>query len=356
MKLLKTISFVATLLIIMFACDLASAANYTWKDGYWWSDGVAYNRVKVQYCGARCGWYYRYDRANTGGYGKKNASYGGTEQWRLQHGEILKQHLAAQDAMAASANEQAEYMQSLEAVLSKIQTHGYSPALASNVYNMNAAQLQQAQQQYNYNPYAQQGSTVYGYTETAKAYTDMDLNLLLNQANNHTRNAQELGGQATSEFKTMVNDIIQGQERIAEISARAQAASRVLASTAPQNRVETTKTWSLTERDPDGKIIKSQAVDAPKSSGGATNRQQALFKVLANRCVSCHGGTNDAGQKVLKAGMDLTQYLNFDETKKKKVRDSILWHGDDESKHMPRNPDGTKGQRMPFADIVLFDQ
>jgi len=359
MKILKTISILVGLVLMLLACDIAHASGWRYSKGYWWKNGYPYVRKKVYYSGCNRGYFWRYYRVHQASSNNYTRTAGGTEKWRSQLNDILADHMKRQNQIAASANEHNEYLETLDKVLGKIQPYGYAPALA-NPHRASLSTVKQSLQGgYQYNPYAQQGSTVYGYSEYAKAYRDMDLNLLMNQANNHTRNAQELSGKAEARFKGMVQDVLRGQERVAEIQARAQAAARVLGATAPQEQTESRRTWIKIEQNSKGELNVQKAQPGssriPEASGVSAN-QQALFRVLANRCVSCHGAENDAGDKVSRVGIDLTQYLAFDENEKRKVRDSILWKHPDPAKHMPRTPDGSRGEMLPFDEIVLFAQ
>ena len=72
--------------------------------------------------------------------------------------------------------------------------------------------------QYN-QPIAQQGTTVYGYSTVAESYGNVDLGLLYNQAARLTDQAQQLAGQAATDFQSLVQAEGQNRAEVAKIIA-----------------------------------------------------------------------------------------------------------------------------------------
>lgn len=352
MKMHKLISFLLALVVILWV-SAASASDYVLSNGYYWLNGQAYTRYSVRCCGSSNGWCWKYYPVNVAsGYAANgySASAGGTEGWRKQLLDIVATHKRYQDQIAASANEQNEFLEAVrELGLTKIiQPYGYAPTLADPDRVM-ASLTAAANGQYVYAPYAQQGNTVYGYQEFAKAYGALDHNLFMNQANNHTVNAQQLAGKAEQGYKALAADLAAGSERLAEIQVRAQAAAMALAATAPQPQAETRKVFFQAEVGSNGQLSVRQA-DSPPPQQTATARQQALGAYLTNKCVSCHGPDKPKG------GIDLTKYFTFDENTKRKVRAAMMWSGDNQDKWMPRKADGSIGDRPEFDEVVLFQE
>ncbi len=159
-------------------------------------------------------------------------------------------------------------------------------------------------------PIAGQGTTVYGYSSVAEAYGNVDLGLLYNQAARLTDQAQQLAGQAATDFQTLVQAEGQNRAEVAKIIAQGQSAREaLLAAKGPAGVTQAQQFRAFTFRvtQESGGSMKVEQVQAPGGTGpdfnltggggppqglkGSTN----ISEVLKNRCVSCHGNTKTSG-------------------------------------------------------------
>jgi cytochrome c553 len=156
-------------------------------------------------------------------------------------------------------------------------------------------------------PIAAQGTTVYGYSNVAEAYGQVDMGLLYNQAARLTDQAQQLAGQAATDFHSLVQAEGQNRADVAKIIAQGQAAREALSAakgdpSAPiQNNYNfRSETKESVREDPD--------FDLGKPSLKQKSRSLDVSGVLQARCVSCHGNTKtSAGLNFLKPITDEQQ-------------------------------------------------
>ncbi len=219
---------------------------------------------------------------------------------------------------------------------------------------------------HNYGGYAApavvSGQTVYGHSfaQLQTAYGP-SLDTLYQSASRLTQSAQQLGGQATTDFTALVGQAGANQARIAEILARAQAAATALQATAPQASTTTITTGQATgvgvqqatgqgaggaappvmpqARDGNGD---PQANAAPAAGSG-----DFLKTVGLPLCGSCHG----AGASNQNA-FDITAYPRMSIQQKARVWDRLTTA--DESKAMPRAKGGGAGQPVTAAQLHEF--
>lgn len=203
-------------------------------------------------------------------------------------------------------------------------------------------------------PVAAQGSTVYGYSSVADTYGKVDMGLLYNQAARLTDQAQQLAGQAATDFAALVQAEGQNRTEVAKILAHGQAARQALEATQgkPQQLTQRTFAFRVTQGS-DGKLKvenltddKPQTQEKPKtdfelSSGGAA---QNISDLLTNKCVTCHGNAKAQGN------LNLEQAISDEQQRKILVRATT----DDLDKRMPRNADGTAGQKLNVDELRLL--
>lgn len=206
-------------------------------------------------------------------------------------------------------------------------------------------------------PIQAQGTTVYGYSSVAQAYGQVDMGLLYNQAARLTDQAQQLAGQAASDFATLVQAEGQNRAEVARIIAQGQSARQALEAAAgppPQPQIQQRTFAFRVTQTSDGRVNIQQIQDGQQTSNfslsGAQESNGAaaanVSDLLKNRCVACHGNNNTQGGLNLEAAISDEQQA------------SILRRvtTDDLDKRMPRNPDGTAGQKLNVDELRLLFQ
>lgn len=199
-------------------------------------------------------------------------------------------------------------------------------------------------------PVAAQGSTVYGEyargynsANPLQAYQQTNLETLFSMSNRHVENSQSLAGQAQGGFLQAVNAANLGNERVATILAKVEL---LKAAEPPETKRIGQETRSHSGFQ--GSSQQQRQYAAPPTAGASAGLA-SLGKLMATKCFSCHSG------ETIKGGVDLSQYPTFDETAKQRVRATIHWDDQpDESKRMPRSPDGGLGEELSFADKLKF--
>ncbi len=152
-------------------------------------------------------------------------------------------------------------------------------------------------------PLTAQGTTVYGYSSVAEAYGNVDLGLLYNQAARLTDQAQQLAGQAATDFQTLVQAEGQNRAEVAKIVAQGQAAREaLLAAKGPEGLVQAQQFRAFTFRvTQDGSgSMRVEPIQAPTPDFNLTGPRglksaAGISDVLKNRCVSCHGNAQSKG-------------------------------------------------------------
>jgi hypothetical protein len=197
--------------------------------------------------------------------------------------------------------------------------------------------------------YGASGSTGYGYTyETLRsAYGETNLNSLYQQAGRLTQGAQQLAGQAHTEFSGLVQQAGDSAGRVAEQLARGQAAAQALRAAAGQS-VEATKTTVIgggtTTTLP---TVEPTATAEPVAEPNVSVQSGKVFleRVGLPKCGSCHG------QKEPKGGFSILDYPTADPEKRQKVL-ARLFHPSPE-KRMPQTADG-KHVPLSAAELKAF--
>lgn len=190
------------------------------------------------------------------------------------------------------------------------------------------------------------GNTQYGYTAQTilNAYGQNDIGALYLQASQLTRGAQQLAGQANTEFTGLVSQAGTNQARIAEILARAEAAGRVLRDL-EMPRTTITNTSNSWENSTGGGPL----MPPPNGPNGNGDGNPALRQVLQTKCASCHNATTRNG------GFQASDYFGMSPEQKGYVISLLTTN--DVNKRMPRIPDGTRLGRpgaLFLEEIELF--
>lgn len=196
-------------------------------------------------------------------------------------------------------------------------------------------------------PLSVQGSTVYGYSSVAEAHGSVDLGVLYNQAARLTEQAQQLAGQAHSDFSSLVQ--IEGNNRteVAKIIAQGQAAREALSAVRVESSISSPqfRTFSF-------KVSSTQSGDIhvekmmPEDEKFDVVGNKDVSSLLTDKCVSCHNSSNAQG------GLNLLDDISSDQ------QESILSRviTDDLTKRMPRNADGSVSPRLSVGELkILFN-
>lgn len=343
--------------------------GYSWYNGYWYRGDLGYTRALYQRPGYySCGYYYpatsyyRYSYSHTYQRQPAKVSYE-TPDWRTKLLDIAGQRDKAEASIRKGIFEQQYFMEAVKGLglegNFRWQNYGiappYSPQAYVNGNSYGSLNLSSA---------GVNGSSLYGYSynSIANLYGDASLNVLYQQANRLTENAQKLSGQATTEFNSLIGAEGHNRARVAEILAKGQAAQEVLRAMDGSSAKIETKTYSFkVVPGPDGKPqMQKVNGDAPQQMQRVNGDQpqpqiqpqngqdtSQLWQAAAkNRCASCHGGAKKEG------GFDISLYPTMTPEQKLKVVSRILTT--EEAKRMPRNPDGTPSSRLPIEEIQLW--
>ncbi len=189
-------------------------------------------------------------------------------------------------------------------------------------------------------PIAQQGTTVYGYSDATSAYSNIDLGLLYNQAGRLTDQAQQLAGQAAADFQSLVQAEGQNRADVAKIYAQGYAAREALraAKGDPAQLIQRSFTFKVTQ-DGAGQM----RVEKVEQGGGqdfnlATVKELDLSSIIKSRCIMCHGNE--------KANGNLNFLQALTDAQQRACLDRIT--SDDPKRRMPKNGSMTLDEKMVF--------
>lgn len=216
-------------------------------------------------------------------------------------------------------------------------------------------------------PIQAQGSTVYGYSALTESYGQVDLGLLYNQAARLTDQAQQLAGQAAVDFSTLVQAEAQSRADVARIIAQGQAAKQALDAAggySTQQVQQRTFAFKVIQNS-NGEVRIEELIDgstAPKQADNqdqvydsmvddfklsdAQNNGDGLSQLLVNKCANCHNNSISQG------GLNLQQPISFE--MQQEILERITTN--DQDRLMPRNVDGTPGDKLSLEEVRLFTQ
>lgn len=200
-------------------------------------------------------------------------------------------------------------------------------------------------------PVAQQGTTVYGYQAITNYQQQVDLGALYNQAARLTDQAQQLAGQAATDFQGLVQAEGQNRADVARIIAQGQAAKEALQAVNVPQRVVEQKIFSFrVTTQPDGNI-KVEEMKSEPDFGLVTPKQSAgnaldVSKILTDKCVKCHNGTKSMG------GLNLMSPIT--ENQQQDILNRVVT--DDPALLMPRSADNKPGPRLSNQEISSLYQ
>lgn len=335
---------VLTLVSVESLSPLAQASGVV-EDGYtqgsngnWYYGGNEYTRSKVWYT------YYAYS------YGKSYPYYAYYYQyypvnkavtytdpdWRTQLLKIAASRDKIEGKLRLNASEQKYFLEAVEALglagNFNFKNYGADP------YNYGALSVSQA---------GYQGKTITGYSLStfADVYGAFDRSVLYQQASRHTQNAQQLAGQAATDFSGLVAQEGNNSVRVAEILAKGEAAAKVLQASKPEDRTQiTTREFRFQiEQTPDGKVEVKPILEQPVTIQ-QTNAN--FYQVAALQCASCHAGDKPKGN------FNVFSFPTMKEEDKKKVRERL--NHTDVKLRMPRNADGTAAPALSKQHVEMF--
>ncbi len=297
--------FIASLLLLLSIAFGASADYWLANNGLWYygNSPQAYLRRAVPvYSG--CGYSYQYSYVPYQTYADPVAK---ETDWKSKLIEL-----------ARDRDEAALYLKAVNS----LGLHGTAPPYYGN----------------NYNGYSRSyglgvhGTTLSGYTaqQVLGVYGESNVQGLLQQYAQITKNAQAIGAQATDNFGVTVDRFGHHQAKVAEIFAKAAAAEKVLnALTPPSATLQSTTTQF--QATPQGTQVMGQAPVGPAAQAS----RQAFLQHRAQSCAACHGGANAKG------GFVVDSYDQMSVEQKANVWSRLVTN--DPMKRMPRNQDGTPG-------------
>lgn len=200
-------------------------------------------------------------------------------------------------------------------------------------------------------PIAQQGSTVYGYQAITNYQNQVDLGSLYNQAARLTDQAQQLAGQAATDFQGLVQAEGQSRADVARILAQGQAAKEALQAISMPQRVVEQRIFSFkVTTQPDGNL-KVEEVKSEPDFGLVTPKQSvgnamSVSNILTEKCVKCHNNTKSMG------GLNLLSVIT--ESQQQEILNRVVT--DDQSLLMPRSVDNKPGPRLSNQEISALYQ
>lgn len=214
--------------------------------------------------------------------------------------------------------------------------------------------------------YAPQGQSVYGYNQ-ASSFNNLQVGALYDKAERLTAQAQQLAGQADTDFNDLVQTAATGSARVAEIMARGQAAAAAIAATSAGQPQPLSRTFSFQiTQDSSGQVqVVPQGNGQYQAQGGTQYQPQgqpqqplsrqdiAWDQVLATKCASCHAGDQAKG------GLDMGLALERLQAQPAALSDlwgSIVAHvtDPDPAKRMPLLPDGSPGQPLSPQEVQVL--
>lgn len=324
--------FALALLLVLLSGGFA-VADYHFAEGYYWQNGVAYNR-RIEYSD----YYY-----HCGQYVPRYYSYVYTPVVKAIDPQAYDAEAQLLNIAAARDRVEGKLRQANQkhaAFLEKVDKLGLSGNFYWQNYGIAPQGPAYAAKSLQYGNYGAQGNTVYGYSynQVADLYGTLDLNTLFQQSASLTKGAQGLADQANQGFTGTLNTVITGANRAEEIKQQGIAAQRVLEASkaAPQGTVRTQ--------------IQGLAPDTmPRLDTGPPTGVQARTKPALIRealCAKCHSGANKKG------GFDITKYNELSEEHQRYVI-SIITTADDKFR-MPKKDDGSPGTKVSKDYIKAF--
>ncbi len=319
------------------------------SDGLWYKNSVAYSRTRVYdgtvYSYNSYGQYVPY-RSYTYSYVPVSINKTTIVQqlkppafvpgWKEKALDIAKQR-----------DEYQSYLKTLDVLGFHGQPYGYN----MQSYNIQGSHSYPMSPAIQLGSYGVQGNTTYGYTYNTlkEMYGTTDMNVLYQQSARLTAGAQSLAKEANTDFSGLVGQAGTNAARVAEILAKAQAASIALRAARADSsvRIQTSSSGTL----PVPTFVPPTPGGDPGTGGASSELSIRGAKVFLEnvgvpKCASCHSG------KTLKGNFDILAYPNMSAEQKELVWNRIFTH--DRDKMMPRDASGGPGTRLTASEKQAF--
>lgn len=315
--------------VVCFALagTIATASEYHFSGGYWWRNGVAYERGIV----SRDGYYYwsggcRYWQPAYQEYSytpaKIAVSYKDAD-WKTKLLELAAARDKVEGEIRKNAAEYSQFKEAIDALGLKgnFRWDGYGAAPPG--YSSHASVT------------GATGNTVYGYSYNtiASVYGDVKLESLYQQSARLAESAQKFSAQANQDFGALVGQEGANRAKVAEILAKGQAARETLEALRDPSKIQTSES-----------VIK--VVPNGERKADASGVKPAFASMANAKCASCHSGSDPKGK------FAIADYPALTIAQRLAVIDRLTTR--DDSKLMPRAKDGGPGQRLTEDEIRLF--
>lgn len=198
-------------------------------------------------------------------------------------------------------------------------------------------------------PVAAQGNTVYGYQALTNLQSQVDLGALYNQAARLTDQAQQLAGQAATDFQGLVQAESQSRADVARIIAQGQAAKEALqAVNVPQRTIEQKVFSFRVIASSDGSVKVEEVPNVPDFDLLSSKQSAPLdvSKILVEKCVNCHNSNKSMG------GLNLVAPITVNQ--RKEILERVTTN--DPTLLMPRSADNKPGPRLSQPEINALIQ
>lgn len=281
-----------TILAFLLLAATTFAGGYTYRDGYYWSGGVAHTRYQQAYWSGCCWKYqYRYRPVNfDAAYSKevtdvKYADPIDVSEKLLELAEMKIKYDAKLKERQQAADEVRKGLEALG-----MQAPSQSAYTAPSGYGAQSVTS---------------GTTVYGYpsvNNVSSLYSDgVNLDAKLQAAQRTVDNLAKLVGEANAGNLKAIEGVAAGRDRAALVLAAAQ-----LVSATPG--VQTTTT-----------------TQAAASSTAAVTQPTSIASVISTRCAACHSASNPSGKSDLfPDGVDMSKWSTFSDQQWSAVVDAVL--------------------------------
>jgi hypothetical protein len=333
------------------------SSGYAYRDGYWYKGDAAYERYQVQepyyyyncgirYTGYRWVYNYRPVAVNKVVITKEDLSYNNTSEdgWRGRLLDIAKQRDVYEGRARASALEHNEFLESVKVMglegNFRWNGYGYEMSYAQNPYGDGV--YAKHKQVYSHYP-AAQGSTIYGYTELADIYANVDLGEIYNSVLRLREQSYGYEAKATSETHALVGELGSQMAQVKEIEAKGRAAAATLKASEAKDRTTLLKEFWAAYPNGSGAaaLPRPDVQQLPANEHGA-----ALGRLIESKCILCHSSEKKNG------GLDLGDPGLLTPAQVDKILDRIV-HSDP-TKRMPLGTDLGPGAPLSKAEIAVF--
>ena len=331
------LAFMAFVALLFAAVVAFGDDGYEKRDGYWWKDGVAFDKW-TYYTPIRSYGYqqqqYRTETTYEVAYPqpKKNSRRPDYAKFRAELGAIMKAEAEAEIRERELSFEHSAALELLEAsgIPKRLKARIMPTYPLTSGFIPNAFGTQ-------YGNHGIQGQTVwtYGNHFQANLYgNDLDVNLAFQGASNMIQNAGQIFGQGVTDLNGIVAARVAAsaaaQERFAELAIRDSGWKAYLQSLKPQDKA------TFTQKEFTWKSAEKAGPPIPQKTG----TDEVMATILTPACASCHTGPKAQGK------FEIASYPTMSVAEKA----ATVWKRiltDDETLRMPRSkPDFGPGPRL----------